>query len=406
MILSLLCGFVSADDTGLNAAPPVVGGGPAPAGKWPDTAAIVFNGSSVGCTGTLIAPDVVVTAGHCVGGITHVILDSTNYYQNGERIRVRSTYEYPNSWGTVDIAVLVLEEETSIEPRIIAQDCILDDYLQDGAEVQIVGYGATDIWGTQYTSTLMEATSTVADHDCTDLWRGCNYSVSPGGEIAAGGDGVDACYGDSGGPLYLLTPEGHYLVGVTSRSYANVYAPCEEGGIWGRPDYVLDWIESKTGRSMPAPDCDGGGDDPGPDDGGDGGSDGGGSDGDNRAPDPEWSNLVVLAGGMARTLIVPNDPDAGDAHSFALLQGSELGEAFVEDDGSLIVRPDVAGEEVLRVKVTDDGSPPEHTIAEVSVQVVEAEGDEGGCSTLPLAGPWLLALLLLRRRLSGAGSSA
>jgi len=398
-----MCSLGLADDTGMNVAPPVVGGGPATKGKWPDTAAIVFNGSSVGCTGTLIAPDVVITAGHCTGGISHVILDSTNYYQNGERIRVEQTIEYPNSWGTVDVAVLVLEQETDIEPRVIAQDCILDDYLRDGADVQIVGYGATDIWGTQYTSTLMEATSTIADHDCSDMWRGCNYSVSPGGEIAAGGDGVDACYGDSGGPLYLLTPEGNFLVGVTSRSYANVYAPCEEGGIWGRPDYVFDWIEQKTGRTLPTPDCDGSGggggdDDPGPDDGGggnDGGNDGGG---DNRAPNPQWSNLVVLAGGMARTKVLPNDPDLDDAHTFDLLQGSELGEAFVEDDGTLIVRPDQAGDEVLRVKVTDDGQPPQHTVAEVTVQVVSSEGEVGGCSTIPLGGAWLLGLLALRRR--------
>ena len=413
MILSLICSVGFADDTGANA-PPVVGGGPAPSGKWPDVAAIVFSGNSVGCTGTLIAPDVVITAGHCVGGITHVILDSTNYYSNGEKIRVRSAHEYPNSWGTVDVAVLVLEEETDIEPRIIAQDCIIEDYLRDGADVQIVGFGAIDIWGTQYTSTLMEATSTVADHDCTDMWRGCNYSVSPGGEIAAGGEGVDACYGDSGGPLYLLTSEGHYLVGVTSRSYANVYAPCEEGGIWGRPDYVIDWIEDVSGRSMPAPDCDGTDDDPGPDDGGGGG--GGGGDGgssDNRAPDPTWSNLVVVEGSMARTRIVANDPDPDDGHTFSLIEDSALGEAFVEDDGTLIVRPDVAGEETLRVKVTDDGSPPEQTVAEVTVQVVQANGaDAGGCTTAPATGAGLLGVLALvfwrgrRERLSAAGSSA
>ncbi|HJN72663.1 MAG TPA: trypsin-like serine protease [Myxococcota bacterium] len=393
MILSLICSLGLADDTGLTAPPPVVGGGAAPAGKWPDTAAIVFNGNSVGCTGTLIAPDVVITAGHCVGGITHVILDSTNYYNNGEKIRVRSSHEYSNSWGTVDVAVLVLEEETTIEPRVIAQDCILDTYLADGADVQIVGYGATDIWGTVYTSTLMEATSTVADHDCTDMWRGCNYAVSPGGEIAAGGEGVDACYGDSGGPLYLLTPEGHYLVGVTSRSYANVYAPCEEGGIWGRPDYVVDWIEEKTGRSMPAPDCDGD-DDPGPDDDDD---DGGGSD-DNRAPEPVWGNIVVVAGSMARTRVVPNDPDSEDAHSYALIEASELGEAFVEDDGTVIVRPASSGEEVLRVKVTDDGDPPQSTVAEVTVEVIEPTAEGGGCGAVPLGGAWLLGLLVLWRR--------
>ena len=227
----------------------VVGGAQAPQGKWPDTAAIVFGGNQVGCTGTLIAPDVVITAGHCIGGIAGVLLDTNDYTSGGEYIRVTKEIEYPNSWGTVDIGLLLLEKESKVKPRLIAQECVLDE-LYDGSNVQIVGYGALDIWGQQYGTRLMEATSTVADHDCTDMWRGCNASVSPGGEMGAGGNGVDACFGDSGGPLYLLTDKGDYLVGVTSRSYANVWAPCEEGGIWGRPDSILGWIESNAGVTL------------------------------------------------------------------------------------------------------------------------------------------------------------
>ncbi|MCP4809310.1 MAG: trypsin-like serine protease [Proteobacteria bacterium] len=379
MTLLALLSFAPAETTSS-----VVGGGPVSDGDWPDTAGIVFNGNAVDCTGTLIAPDVVVTAGHCVGGITHVLLDTVDYRQPGEKIRVASSHEYPNSWNTVDIAVLVLEKESEVEPRIIAQDCILDDHLRDGASVQIVGYGAIDIWGNDYVSTLMEATSQVADHDCSDMWRGCNASVSPGGEIGAGGDGVDACYGDSGGPLYLLTDKGHYLVGVTSRSYDNVYAPCEEGGIWGRPDYVIDWIEDTTGRTLPTPDCDGT------------------SSGDNGAPVPSSSDLLVVVDGLARAKIAVNDPDTGDAHSFVLIEESVLGAGWVEDDGVLIVQPTEVGEETLRVKVTDDGEPAESGVVEIQVTVVEKDGsiDPGGCSTVPLGSIWLglLAMLGLRRR--------
>ena len=73
----------------------VVGGQRAQAGVWPDTAAVVFSGNSVGCTGVLVAPNVVLTAGHCIGGITDVILDSIDYTSNqGERIRVQREIEY------------------------------------------------------------------------------------------------------------------------------------------------------------------------------------------------------------------------------------------------------------------------------------------------------------------------
>ena len=59
--------------------------------------------------------------------------------------------------------------------------------------------------------------------------------------------GIDTCPGDSGGPMYLLTEYGTFLAGVTSRSYDNSQFACSEGGIYGRPDKIVDWIEQQTG---------------------------------------------------------------------------------------------------------------------------------------------------------------
>ena len=372
----------------------VVGGGQAPQGKWPDTAAIVFYGNQVGCTGTLIAPDVVITAGHCIGNIAGVLLNTNDYTSGGEYIKVRKEIEYPNSWGTVDVGLLLLEKESSVEPRTIAQDCIVDD-VYDGANVQIVGYGALDIWGNQYGTKLMEATSTITDHDCSDMSLGCNGSVSPGGEMGAGGNGVDACYGDSGGPLYLLTPKGDYLVGVTSRSYANVWAPCEEGGIWGRPDSILPWIESQSGRTLPKPDC--GGDDNGGDDNG----------GSNDAPEPYARPILVVEGVEAVTKVHANDPDAGDVHYFELEHQPEFGEAWLNGEGVLSYTGSEGGFTTIGVRVTDDGDPQQSVVVEVEVEVI-ARAESTGCSAGPLgwlgrgpptaAGLALLSLVGLRRR--------
>ena len=380
----------------------VVGGAQAPKGKWPDTAAIVFYGNQVGCTGTLIAPDVVITAGHCIGGIAGVLLNTNDYTSGGEYIAVKKEIEYPNSWATVDVGLLLLDKSSSVEPRVIAQDCVLEE-IYDGADVQIVGYGALDIWGNQYGTKLMEATSTIADHDCTDMWRGCNSSVSPGGELGAGGNGVDACFGDSGGPLYLLGDKGHYLVGVTSRSYSNVYAPCEEGGIWGRPDSIIDWIESTSGRTLPKPDC--GGDDGGNEDNG-GGDDGGGDNGggdnggdDNAAPEPYARPILVIEGVEAVTRVHANDPDIDDLHYFEIESQPEFGEAWLTGDGTLTYVGEGGGMTLVTVRVTDDGVPQHSVLFDVEVEVVP-RADGGGCSTAP-APAGLLALLLaalLRRR--------
>ena len=86
---------------------------------------------------------------------------------------------------------------------------------------------------------------------------GCNPSINPGGEIGAGGNGVDACFGDSGGPLYLPTPRGSFLIGVTSRSYdgASPSYPCRDGGLYARPDASLAWMEKVMGAPLEHPQC-------------------------------------------------------------------------------------------------------------------------------------------------------
>ena len=249
LVVALIVGSVHASNQ------KVVGGEEVSPGDWPDVAAIWY-GDEVLCTGVLIAPDLVLTAGHCAKGITEVTLNSTDFADHGETIAVTKIIKYPHPYKSYDIGVLELEHESTVTPRMIAQDCILDDYLSVGSVASIVGYGATDFWGDEFDSVLMEARTSVTDPDCEKLSDGCVPGVSPGGELAAGGNGIDSCFGDSGGPLYLNTPEGDYLVGITSRSFDWVNIPCKHGGIYVRPDAVIDWIESETGREIPRPECD------------------------------------------------------------------------------------------------------------------------------------------------------
>ena len=258
----------------------VINGTPAEAGTWPDTAA-VFLRNFPECTGVLIAPDVALTAAHCDSNITQIKVDATDSMGSGEIIEVASTHSYPQHNRTYDISVVVLAEEATTEPRQLALDCIIEDDLYDGADVAVVGFGITTTQGWDDNTTLMEGFTQVLDHDCSDNnVYDCNRDVQPGGELVAGGNGVDSCSGDSGGPLYLLTDHGDYLVGITSRA-ANWTGPsCGEGGIYVRPDAIIDWIEETSGRSIPRPDCgDTGGDEGGTTTGGEGGTTTGGEGG-------------------------------------------------------------------------------------------------------------------------------
>ena len=362
--------------------PPVVGGGPADAGKWDDAAAVFFE-EEPGCTGTLIAPDLVVTAGHCISGVTSVKVGVTDLNAEGESIPVVNAIEHPDSFTTYDVGLLILERPAEVTPRVLATGCVLERYLADGAPVAIVGWGATDQQGERSTNLLMEAESSVTDIDCTS-GRGCNASVSPGGELAAGGDNVDSCFGDSGGPLYLLTDVGEFLVGVTSRGYDDASVPCGEGGIYVRPDAVLDWIEAESGQSIPRATC-------------------------NARPEAtaDATSLEVKSGDSVDAVLTVSDADTADAHTYAVGTAPTHGEASVDGDGVVTYRAgdDYEGADEFTVVVADDGIP--SLSAEVAFEVNVLPGDGCGCrASSPGAAAPVLALLALmplarRRRRRG-----
>jgi MYXO-CTERM domain-containing protein len=368
-------------EPGARRVPDVVGGRQAPVGKWDDAAGVIFDDEYVGCTGTLIAPDLVITAGHCIGGITGVKLGVNDWTSpGGETIAVVEEIEHPNSWGTYDVGVLVLAQPSSYAPRIIATGCVLDRSLKPGAAAHIVGYGAIDEEGNQYTSELREAETTITDPECTG-GRGCNGSVSPGGELGAGGNGVDACFGDSGGPLYLVDESGNYLVGVTSRGYYDAELPCEEGGIWVRPDAVIDWIETTTGKTLPRATC-------------------------NTAPaaTAESIMLEVEQGEVVSTTIAVTDADATDTHSFQTGTAALHGDVVTDPDGSVHYRAaeDYEGTDTFTVVVADSGVPSLTATVTFTVTVVPNEGGGCGCraggTTPGTAALLALAVLLTLRR--------
>ena len=236
--------------TALAEPAPVVGGTTVPEGAWPDAVAVLAQ--TAACTGTLIAPDVVLTAGHCIEvAPVEVIVDATDFTKpGGEVIRVKSATAYPDWEHTYDVGVLVLEHASATPPRAIASACTAKG-LVTGAKVRVVGFGLTTQSGTGDNSRLHQALLTVTDPTCvTDA--ACARAVTPHGEFMAGGGGTDACFGDSGGPIYL----GSALIGVVSRGIAAAGKPCGGGGIYVRADAVAGWIEKVTKRKLTRASCD------------------------------------------------------------------------------------------------------------------------------------------------------
>ena len=189
-------------------ATPVINGTAVPAGKWPDTVAVLSATGS--CTGTLIAPDVVLTAGHCADPApTTVIANTTNYNGTGGiRATVKKVTAYPNWQNTFDVAVIVLNSPiTGVAPRPIGAACTFQGFT-DNMMVHLVGFGLTDTAGAGDNTTLREASAPIVDSDCSTSGKGCSAGAAPAGEFIAGGAGTDSCFGDSGGPA-----RGTHVVG-------------------------------------------------------------------------------------------------------------------------------------------------------------------------------------------------
>lgn len=364
---------------------PVIGGTDAPAGKWPDAVATIQPDGLQGCTGTLIAPTVVLTAEHCLydGGPTSVVIGASSLARKseGDTIAVTKRMAYPNGDRSFDIGVLVLASPSKFAPRAIASGWTRFD-IKNAAPVAIVGFGAIDRNATSYVNELQEAITTITDADCTTS-QGCNSLAKPAGELGAGGMGIDTCPGDSGGPLYLITDSGTYLAGVTSRGYDNNSYDCSEGGIYARPDKVVDWIEEVAGVKV------------------------------SRGREPTYEALRAVRGHAAETMIEANDPKSTD-HTFKIITQPGYGTAAIRDDGRLRVCTNdaVAGDDFMVVEVTDTKDPT-RTLT-LRMPIIIEDGDPGsdcdpedfeggGCcdagrsagGSLPLG---LGVLLVLRRR--------
>jgi endonuclease G len=314
---------------------PVIGGSNASTGQWPDVAAVLYrqiDGTEMQmCTGTLVAPTVVLTAGHCdpsidpnIGTLDNVLLGTTSLArpQDGEILPVASIHQYPSSQSSEDVTVLVLAQPAHETPRAIATGWARLDII-NGASVELVGYGSIDKNGSDYVNELQEAKTTITDADCS-MSSGCYAAAQPAGELGAGGMGIDTCPGDSGGPLYLLPSYGKFLAGVTSRSYDNATVACGQGGIYERPDKIVNWIEQVAGVPV------------------------------THGPEPTADPIMAVRGDAGETMITADDPKA-DSHTFTIVTPPAHGIANVRGDGRVRVctDPTATGSDSVTVNIAN-----------------------------------------------------
>ena len=221
----------------------IVGGEPTT--DFPDCVA-VGSAQHYCCTGTLIAPGVVLTAGHCVAhGCGDRIFIGSNIDEQGVEIGVREAIMHPdyvpNSTAHPfdDIAVLLLAEAVrSVDPAPICSA----EALAAARTVRLVGFGNTDPGATfGYGIKRMADVGIAAERS--------GYGARFETEFVAGELNLDrdTCTGDSGGPAYVFTDGRWELAGATSRGTREAHRSCGDGGVYTRVVAYRDWLEVTAG---------------------------------------------------------------------------------------------------------------------------------------------------------------
>jgi trypsin len=220
------------------------------------------------CTGSLIAPTRVLTAGHCVKKTKprKLRVIAGRPWMSGKRAgehipvtRIRIHPDYNPKKDRRDIAVITLARPAEAPAIALPSPREAKRATKPGRRVRSAGWGARSAYGFRLAARLKTAKEATIPNGLCRRFFGREGFDAPSMVCALGGVirrfqsryafRATSCTGDSGGPLLAGTPEGPRLIGVVSVGPF----PCGIAGpsIYARTGPSLRFIRRAAGLDAP-----------------------------------------------------------------------------------------------------------------------------------------------------------
>ena len=210
----------------------IVGGTGAELSQWPWVARVLIDNPNLvnTCTGTVVAPNVVLTAGHCASAAWRfkVITGATSVSSGGQTSKVSEVvrdphfiYRAPNGADLADYDATLLKLSTPTTAPVVRLATAADASLyRADTRVSVAGWGWTSWSGKTVSSTLLAGNMALVSQTLckSDSVGALRLQLDTADQFCAlsATRTTGICEGDSGGPLIATDATGGRVeIGIT-----------------------------------------------------------------------------------------------------------------------------------------------------------------------------------------------